>query len=400
MNTQYRKNLKDVATACKNYTDKRFEDFKWELGTHTIDTATDSDVAYQKQAPNGTIGCQIENVGGMSYKSENYYPLNEFSNDTKSGITLTKNDNGTLTINGTASAYPQFYMGNITLNAGTYYLPDENLPDVFWWVGTGLNNDNERRNLVNQQALYIKSFTLTETTVCYFTLVCVKDAQFTNTIFYPLCVKDKSNVTISDYTPYFTGIRDSAVTSIVANSTLNIPASIKALSGYGWGINDTCYNYIDFENKKFVQKVGRVDLGSLTWNYTTLGSSNVFTASISNFKSAGYSVLPNILCSLYQVITRQQMEGGSVDFSVCVSGGTPQPLIANSNYSDATTFKTAMSGVYLYYELATPVETDISSYITNNDKFLEVEPLGTITFTNTYEQEVPSEITYLTEVAK
>lgn len=368
MNTQYRKNLKDVATACKNYTDKRFDDFKWELGTHTIDTTTDSDVAYQKQAPNGTIGCQIEKVGGMSYKSENLWSF------------------GTIASIGGSS----FSINNLGLTQGTYTIKSTATSGEWVVIVTDSNeNTQQYGNTAVDNAITFVIPNGTYNARLFFNV--------TNTnVDFML----NNGSTALPYQPYFTGIRDSAVTSVVANSTLNIPASIQALTGYGWGINDTCYNYIDFNAKKFIQKVGRVDLGSLNWSYITLGSSNVFTASISNFKSAEYSNLPNILCSLYQVITRQQMEGGSIDFSVCVSGGTPQPLIANSNYSEAATFKNAMNGVYLYYELATPVETDISSYITDNDKFLEVEPLGTITFTNTYEQEVPSEITYLTEVAK
>lgn len=39
--------------------------------------------------------------------------------------------------------------------------------------------------------------------------------------------------------------------------TLPVPASVQALEGYGEGVSDTIYNYIDFERKQFVQKVGK-----------------------------------------------------------------------------------------------------------------------------------------------
>jgi hypothetical protein len=47
---------------------------------------------------------------------------------------------------------------------------------------------------------------------------------------------------VTDFTPYM-------------SETYPIPASIQALEGYGWSCPDH-YNYIDYENKKFIQEVG------------------------------------------------------------------------------------------------------------------------------------------------
>ena len=52
-----------------------------------------------------------------------------------------------------------------------------------------------------------------------------------------------------------------------------------------------------------------------------------------------------------------------------------------------------MSGVILYYELATPEVTDISD-ILPEDNYIGVEGGGTLTFKNEYEYDVPSEVTY------
>ena len=124
-------------------------------------------------------------------------------------------------------------------------------------------------------------------------------------------------------------IQNSAITQInskngstIVNS-LSIPSNVQNLTGYGWGINDTCYNYIDFEDKKFVQNVG----------------------------------------------TRAYQSGDETDTSVITDGTTT------------------------YYELATPIETDISSYITKDT--LEVVEGGTLEFLNTYSQAVPNEVAYL-----
>ena len=51
------------------------------------------------------------------------------------------------------------------------------------------------------------------------------------------------------------GIVKSPVTSIRSNNIYNIPNTVTSMDGYGLGISDTLYNYIDFEEKTFVQMV-------------------------------------------------------------------------------------------------------------------------------------------------
>ena len=51
------------------------------------------------------------------------------------------------------------------------------------------------------------------------------------------------------------------------------------------------------------------------------------------------------------------------------------------------------NNLIVYYELATPIETDISEYLTTDT--LECIEGGTLEFLNTYNQAVPNEIAYL-----
>ena len=150
---------------------------------------------------------------------------------------------------------------------------------------------------------------------------------------------------------------------------------------------------IPLENKKFIQKVGRVDLGSLNWTYYTGGQTPVFLAAKSQIADWNIGSEIGGLSALYDPMKDFWMSAGN-DMKQWVS--TSNVNISNSNYTTAAAFKTAMSGVYLYYELATPVETDISSYI--EDGFLNVKDADTIELTNTYNQDAPYTITYYLEV--
>lgn len=77
---------------------------------------------------------------------------------------------------------------------------------------------------------------------------------------------------------------------------------------------------------------------------------------------------------------------------------------AETAYTDAAAFKQAMQGVILYYELANPIVTDISTLIP--DDFLrniEVEAGGSVTFkggNDSYRIPVPSEEEYIVKLSE
>ena len=165
--------------------------------------------------------------------------------------------------------------------------------------------------------------------------------------------------------------------------TLPIPTEVQSLDGYGGGVSESVYNYIDFEKKQFVKRVGKVDMGMLGW---TRGSS-VFYAYVGS-KKTGNS---NMLCSTYP--TSNDWWSDTPDKTLSGNDVEPYIYIKDSNYTDATVFKSAMSGVMFYYELAEPIITDISD-ILSEDNFIGVEGNGTVTLKNEYSYDVPSEITY------
>ena len=187
-----------------------------------------------------------------------------------------------------------------------------------------------------------------------------------------------------------------------------IPEAIKALLGYGWSAG-TAKNWVDYENKKYYKCIDSMDLGTLDWKINTASSvGNHFYGSVKhfNFKYLGAfgTTVYNVLCSKYRTVARSS--NVFVDKTITVDGVAvvSQIQVKDTAYTDATAFKQAMQGVMLYYELETPIVTDISDLI--DDDFLrniEVEAGGSITFKNSndnYHIPVPSEEEYIVKLSE
>lgn len=182
-----------------------------------------------------------------------------------------------------------------------------------------------------------------------------------------------------------------------------IPETIRALPGYGWSAG-TARNYVDYENKRYVQCVSSVDLGTLTW---TAGESVSFkTHHLAGQKlTKSYSIAPNFICPKYSTKTQNESWGKTSITGISATSNVNGYIYVNdTSYTDATAFKQAMQGVILYYELANPIITDISDLI--DDDFLrniEVEAGGSITFkggNDNYRIPVPNEEEYVVKLSE
>lgn len=191
---------------------------------------------------------------------------------------------------------------------------------------------------------------------------------------------------------------DSVVSKDSNNAVLGsfpIPAEIQALEGYGRGIfhyrADTpyyAYNYIDFERKKFVKHVASVrvtsaDVPAADSGYigtaTLVGDWGVYTGTtvvwIRNFKTIYQSIVTGGYAGLTEKFTMTiNNKGISSSQYRTVFFGVPDRDTLISLIGD---------GLDLYYELETPVETDISEYLKDDVVKLDVEAGGTLTFENT-----------------
>lgn len=82
----------------------------------------------------------------------------------------------------------------------------------------------------------------------------------------PTTVEEFEKIFPADYYPYNAGevVRTGVTEVAVGDTAYPIPEAIKALPGYGWSAG-TARNYVDYENKQYVQCVQSVDLGTLSW---------------------------------------------------------------------------------------------------------------------------------------
>lgn len=296
-----------------------------------------------------------------------YYAGGAGETVTLNGITYVINNDASITINGTSTALSSL---DLWINPTIFSVGDT-------FTITGKSGDVNVAVLFAGIAWGNDTFTITE-------------EMLTNSTSINVQLRIPRGVTISNVTVYPMLNRGSTVLPyrpFKAPITRLIPAEIQAVDGYGEGINDTCYNYVDWENKQFVKRVGKVDMGTLDWTYY---GGKFFM--VLNDKKAGFG---NLLCGLYS--TSGVWWENTPNRTTTGDNSSNYVFVNDSNYTDATSFKSAMVGVMLYYELATPEIIDISDILTD-DGFIDVEGHGTLTFVNEHEIAVPNEEEYLIDL--
>lgn len=118
----------------------------------------------------------------------------------------------------------------------------------------------------------------------------------------------------------------------------------------------------DFATGKLTIDKGYVDLGSLTWTPNTAGSHKRFGTTATNVKPASANnKKANIICSQYRNDTFEVAYSGNHNGVIAISNnGSINVVDYNCDSLDGSQFKTAVNGVQLVYELATPTETTLT----------------------------------------
>lgn len=374
--------------------------------THRFET--DTDTAYQKAVPTGGKLMSVKSIGGhsevidgeiVSAGTESVVEqgknLFDYTDKIYHGANVSKIENGVIYTKQLLTT-----VLNIPTVVGSKYTLS------FKVKSSGANQGGLRWSLQKgKNTSYAHDSSLIKSEVGY-----AANAEYqavatfvATTDFVSLCtimlmvydVQLENGDTATNYSPFY-------------QTAYQIPEAIRNLPGYGWSAG-TARNYVDYENKKYVQCVSSVDLGTLDWEFNTtsaVGHHFYAPAKHLNFKYLGVfgTTVYNALCSKYRTVARSS--NVFVDKTLTIDGVTvvSQIQVKDTAYPDATAFKKAMQGVILYYELETPIVTDISDLLTEDFlRNVEVEAGGSITFKNSndsYRIPVPSEEEYIVKLSE
>ena len=205
-------------------------------------------------------------------------------------------------------------------------------------------------------------FVFTTSNNCYYIRFSVGGGKYYNDVSL-----NKGDTTFP-YTPY-------------VRNTLPVPEAVQALDGYGWGVSESVYNYIDWEKKRFVKRVGCVDFGALNWTQASeskvWGTTNLRGLCVPNVGMTDKYTVVGIIDAFSQADKTIQIRDDVIylkDLSISA--------------------QTEIVGM-LYYELATPIITDISDLLLANN-LISVEDGGTVTMVNEYGYDVPNTLRFCT----
>lgn len=187
--------------------------------------------------------------------------------------------------------------------------------------------------------------------------------------------------------------------------TYPIPSAVRNLPGYGWSAGSVANTVERTENGwQYVQRVGSVDLGELTWvaQKSVLYDLQYFASqSITHPTKA-----PAFLTAAYATASSSNVV--ATDKSCWVSfnwGEDGRVIIRDDKYADAASFKSAMRGMLLYYELSDYITTDITALMGDSLAPFSVEAGGSITMHHPKADEgfaidVPAKIQYITKLSE
>ena len=117
--------------------------------------------------------------------------------------------------------------------------------------------------------------------------------------------------------------------------------------------------YVDVTGGELVVNRAIVDLGTLSWLYTSGATYPRFSAMVTGAKGYDGGVTAKGVCSAYPIVSQNEGYHGAKTKCIAIVGGG-YVWAWDSAYTDAESFKTAMTGVQLCYELAEPIHYSLS----------------------------------------
>lgn len=300
------------------------------------------------------------------------------------GITFVRNGDGSLTVSGTSTSSYLYLIGNVPVEKGKKY--------KLTGAPVGCSSKSYR--------LWVASKLAFPEGKRLFDTGSGGEATALEDEIISVNIQVMNGVTVKDLTfrPMLTHVDTEGDFSPYHKNTYPIPQAILDLDGYGDGVSDDVYNYVDWENKQYHKRVGKVDLGSLI--YAPDGSSNMVWYTYE---------LPKNLTSANAISNKLTYDNCSdktlwTEDSWYLSGSRYFEIYSKEA-STALDISKKMQGTMLYYELAKEEIIDISDIIDNIfQEPIEVEAGGTLTFCNSngdgYQLPIPNEEEYIVSLAE
>ena len=243
----------------------------------------------------------------------------------------------------------------------------------------------------NENFLYARAFnnanglTLSNTEYAYMRFYMASD--YGTTYNRDICINISGTMN-GTYKPY------------VAPSEYPIPAEVQAIDGYGLGLSGSTTNKTDLENKKFVKKVVEVTINAENIvDYLQDGSNQrwqAVTNIIPQYNPAGSFGTENVGISSNYLRVDNNNLNWLQDKTIAVYTDDLAIRIRDDSITTLNGFK-ALCPIKIVYEIAEPVETDISEYIDRdfpNENLIDTYQGGEVEFENDNDMGVPYSLTY------
>ena len=358
---------------------KRKLDALWDLNRGvSYQFESDSEKAYQKKVPSGAKLMSITNIGGNTIESNGEFintkvdrieiiGRNLFDENQKPQDITTPNGIKKGIIVGKG-------LGEVFASAN-----NDNKYDVYYYLCC-IKSDGSFREPINyfitKDSVSCGSFYVESDEELF-----IYSAASSGTLdkIKNMKVQIEKGTVQTEYTPYF-------------KDSIFVPESIKKMNGYGISAG-SINNTLDFENMRFVERIGILELGQLTWHRFPDENKKIFYTELSGALNA-YRIL---------LSTKYNLTGDVFkDDKVAKILGNIL-YIQDSDFITESDFSSSVLGVKMYYEYTNEVITDISNEIEKlNTSLIQTKDGTTISFINDRKDDTPvySSIEYITSLSE
>lgn len=200
---------------------------------------------------------------------------------------------------------------------------------------------------------------------------------------------------------------------------LSIPETIRNLPGYGLGINEKHYNYVDFDRKVYVQRVKMLQIGGNEQNKDTslwfkdFNDSNLWpslTPLNNQFVVQNLTSFDDMVNLSINFISGR-IVSNYLDSSADDALQKTENRVAAYNWNNKNTIRITIENainreeannivssepIFVIYPI-NPIETDISNLL-NSTNFIKTKTNGRIIFENENNYDIPNTISYQTKI--